>query len=703
MDTRTIRKTFIDFFTKHGHLEAPSSSLIPDEPTLLLTNSGMVQMLPYLLKQKNPPHIRMSSIQKVFRTVDIDDIGIDGRHLTFFEMLGSWSFGDYYKKDAIHLALELLVKEMEFDKEKIWVSVFKGEEPIPKDTESIKYWLDEGIPNERIVELGWKDNFWGPPGETGPCGPSTEIYYDMGEALSCGKEDCKPGCDCDRYLEVWNAGVFMEYYKDEYGKFSTLPQKNVDTGAGLERVAAFMQGKTDCFDTDLLRQVVDLVCKKLHITDYDTNPKTKRSVKIITDHSRAAVFLISDGVMPSNEHRGYILRKVLRRAMAQVSINKGQAPFFTDIIDLIVSLYSDYYPNLLTQKEHIKEVITAEELKYSKTLQSGIKNLEKIFHTKGEVSGEDIFKLQDTYGLSPEIAIDLMNGLGITFDKESIATTYESSMQTQKNRSRLGSSFTLGKIIEEQFKNFPPTVFNGYNSLVEKANVLHIDRTESAYLIITDKTPMYAESGGQAGDKGTMTFVNGIVSISNVKKTKRGVFVHIADRNDENDSAIVLPDGKTSYPIPVTIEVDEINRKRSSYNHTATHLLHWAIREVLGKDSHQKGSYLDAGKLRFDFTSHKDVSKEDISKIETLVNEKIKEHAQVDIAEMQYTDAKKEGAIGLFEEKYLDRVRTVKIGNFSFELCGGTHASNTEELGTFRILKIEPVSEGIKRIRAVLE
>ena len=701
MDTNTIRKTFIEYFKEHDHKEAPSSSLVPDEPTLLLTNSGMVQMMPYLLMQQNPPHIRMCSVQKSFRTVDIDDIGIDGRHLTFFEMLGSWSFGDYYKKDAIHLAYDLLVNKFHFDKEKIWPSVFSGEGPIPKDEDSIKYWLAEGIPMDRITLLGWKDNFWGPPGETGPCGPSTEVYYDMGEELSCGKDTCAPGCDCDRFLEIWNAGVFMEYYKDEFGNFSPLPQKNVDTGAGLERMAAFLQGKKDAYDTDLLRQIVDAICKKLVITDYDTNEKTKRSVKIITDHTRASVFLITDGVMPSNEHRGYILRKLLRRAMAQVRINKGNAPFFDDLIDLVVKLYKDQYPNLEIQKEHVKEVMRLEEDKFSKTLQNGIKQLKKLSQSKKLIEGADLFKLQDTYGIPPEISVDLMDGLGISYDKEDWNNTFKENMQAQRQRSRIGSTFTLGKVIEGEFKDYPATTFTGYTNLRDKAKLLGIKTTEDAYLIVLDTTPMYAESGGQSGDKGTISFSpDDVVSISNVKKTKRGVYVHIAPRLGENEFVL-------SYALKkdheVNVEVDELNRKRSSYNHTATHLLHWALQQVLGKDALQRGSYLDANKLRFDFKYDQMPSKEQIEHIEKLVNEKIQKNEDVHIHEMSLQEAKKEGAIGLFENKYGDEVRTVKIGNFSFELCGGTHATNTSELGTFRIIKVESISEGVKRIRAVLE
>lgn len=697
MDTRTIRKVFIDYFKKHEHLEAISSSLVPDEPTLLLTNSGMVQMMPYLLAQKNPPHIRMCSVQKSFRTGDIDDVGLDGRHFTFFEMLGSWSFGDYYKKDAIQLALDLLVHEYHFVKEHIWVTIFKGEDPIPKDTDSYTYWIEQGIPKERIVELGWKDNFWGPPGETGPCGPSTEIYYDMGEDVGCKKPDCKPGCDCDRFLEIWNAGVFMEYYKDEFGKFSPLPQKNVDTGAGLERLAAFLQHKKDAYDTDLIRQIIDLICEKLHITHYDTNKKAKRSIKIITDHIRASIFLIADGVTPSNEHRGYILRKVLRRALSQVKIHKGPTPFFTDIIDLVISLYTDQYPELTKRKEVIHSVIRTEEEKFSKTLATGIRILEKL----QKITGEDIFKLQDTYGLPPEIALDLLEGLNITYDKEEITEAYKISMEKQRSTSRIGSMFTLGKVFEEKLKKYPATNFVGYTELKLKTEAIAIERTDAAYFIILKETPLYAESGGQTGDSGTITFPTGMVTITNVKKTKRGVFIHIAKRSEENDAIISIPTDNTA--IPVTVEVDEVKRKRTSYNHTATHLLHAAIRKILGSDSHQKGSYLDADRFRFDFTYGGNITKAQIQEIEQIVNAEIKKDIPVQISETSYHNAKKSGAIGLFENTYGEKVRTVKINTFSYEMCGGTHAVRTGDLGTFRILKLESVSEGVKRIRAILE
>jgi len=698
MDTETTRKTFLTYFTEHTHLEAPSSSLVPDEPSLLLTNSGMVQMMPYLLMEKNPPHIRMCSIQKCFRTGDIEDVGKDGRHLTFFEMLGSWSFGDYYKPDAIHLALDLLVTKYHFDKNNIWISVFKGEHSIPEDGESITYWLKEGIPMNRIVKLGWKDNFWGPPGETGPCGPSTEIYYDMGEALGCGEADCMPGCDCDRFMEIWNAGVFMEYYKDAYGNFTPLPQKNVDTGAGLERMTAFLQHKTDVFDTDLLRQIVDKICFLLHIEDYDTDPIHKRAVKIIADHTRAAVFLIADGVVPSNEHRGYILRKLLRRALTQIKVTSTGKEIFSPLANLIITLYNGQYPTLASEKETIISILEKEEQKFTKTLDAGIRNIQKIYKTKGIITGEDIFTLQDTFGIPPEISELLMEGLQIKTDNIEWKDAYKAALETQRTRSRIGSTFTLGKVIEEAFKDIEPTKFTGYTSFTEETDTVKTTTTDDVYLIVLTKTPMYAESGGQAGDMGTITFPTGEVQVTNVKKTKRGIFVHIVPRNDQSDTVMQHIEEKQH----VTVVVDEINRRKSSYNHTATHLLHYAIRQVLGANALQRGSYLNADKLRFDFASEKEISADDIKEIERIVNERISKNDSVHIEEMAYDKAKKLGAIGLFENKYGSEVRSVGIGDYSLELCGGTHATKTGELGSFKILKVESISKGIKRIRAVL-
>lgn len=450
MTSDEIRTKFIEYFQEHGHLRVTSSSLIPDEPTLLLTTAGMVQMMPYLLSQKKPPHVRVCSVQKCFRTTDIDEVGNDGRHLTFFEMLGSWSFGDYYKKDAIKLAYDLLVDKFHFDKEKMWVSVFKGENGIPRDEESIKYWEEVGVPKDRIVELGWGDNFWGPPGNEGPCGPSTEVYYDMLSDELKGVDTnleythmnsdkiyqdltkrCLPGCDCDRFLEVWNAGVFTEYYRDANKVFTPLPQKNVDTGAGLERMASFLQGKRDVFHTDMLfpiyKGVEGMMPKETPV----------KSIRIITDHIRAAVFLIADEVYPSNEHRGYVLRKILRRAIVQVLLNDGEFPFLEKLVDIVINLFKDEYPNLLNRREKIIDVISQEEQKFSNSLKRAITQMDKILEKKKNLDGKDVFLLKDTYGLPVEVLKDIFIEKGLEFDSEG----YEREMDIQRERSRSSSSF----------------------------------------------------------------------------------------------------------------------------------------------------------------------------------------------------------------------------------------------------------------------
>ncbi len=685
MNGKEIREKFIKFFIKNNHTEFKSSSLVPDDETLLFTTAGMVQMVPFLMREKEIISPRVCSVQKSFRTTDIDDIGSDGRHLTFFEMLGSWSFGDYYKKEAIELAYELLTEEFLLDKEKIWVSIFKGDKDIPKDSESYKYWLDLGLKKERIVELV-QDNFWGPTGVEGPCGPSTEIYYDNGEELGCGREDCAPGCDCDRFLEIWNAGVFMEYYKDENGNFSKLPFTNVDTGAGLERLVMVLQDKKSVFDTDLFEPIVSKI-------KAESSKFNERSCRIIADHIRGISFIISDGIIPQNEHRGYILRRLIRKSLLHAKTLGLKDFFLSELSGVVIDTYSDVYPELSSKRDLVKKILDEEEVKFGKTLDKGLKRLDGLI-VKGKISGDNMFLLHDTYGFNIDILRDILKEREIEFSEED----FYKKLNEQKDRSRISSSFTLGKSIEEEFFDYPKTKFIGYDDLrLKDAKVLFVSQGEDEVYFVLDQTPFYAEGGGQVGDRG-IVLSNGVeIEVNNVKKTKRGVYIHFGKYKNFSQ--------KLSSEDLVTCIVDKDIREKTSFNHTAVHLLNKAMKIILGDQVVQKGSFIDSEKIRFDFNFDRALSLEEIKTIEDLVNENILKKEDIEVSEKNFEDIKKLGIDLPFEDRYdkNSKLRVVRIGDFSQELCGGTHKGNTSSLGKFKITKQESVSKGIRRVRAVLE
>ena len=691
MESSKIREKFITFFINNGHERFKSSSLIPDDDTLLFTTAGMVQMVPYLLRERELEFMRVCSIQKSFRTTDIENIGSDGRHLTFFEMLGSWSFGDYYKKEAIDLAYRLLTKEFDIPKEKLWVSVFKGNNNIPRDSESYGYWKDLGFPTDRIIELE-EDNFWGPTSEEGPCGPSTEIYYDQGRKVcdsssySCCKDDvCQPGCDCDRFLEIWNAGVFMEYFKDANGVFSKLPFTNVDTGAGLERLAMVLQNKSSVFETDLFVPIMDYIKK-------ESSNFNIKSARVVADHIRSIVFLVSDGVIPSNEHRGYILRRILRRVFYNVSILDPKVnDFLLNLVDIVINIYKDEYSEIDNSKEDIYNSISSESIIYSNTVLKGIKQLDKIIKN-GKVSGEELFKLHDTYGLSIDISRDILYSRGIAFDE----TGFEDRMKKQQERSRMNSSFSLGKDTEQDFSLYPKTEFLGYSILsLVGAEVLYVQVNEGDVTFVLNKTTFYAEGGGQIGDSGKVIGNNLEIDIVNVKKTKLGVYLHFGK----------IIKGEIKEGDIVSCYVDKEKRDLTSFNHSAVHLLNKAVKVVLGDSVSQKGAFIDSHRIRFDFNFDRALSPEEIERIENLVNDNIGMHENIEIIEKNLEDAKNMGVDLAFEDRYdkTSLLRVVKIGDFSVELCGGTHFGNTSQLGRFKIIKQESASRGIRRVRAILE
>ncbi len=691
MNSIDIREKFINFFINNGHKRFKSSSLVPDDDTLLFTTAGMVQMVPYLLRERELEFVRVCSIQKSFRTTDIENIGSDGRHLTFFEMLGSWSFGDYYKKEAIELAFRLLNEEFKIPKEKLWVTIFKGNKNIPRDTESYGYWRNLDFPIDKIIELE-EDNFWGPTSEEGPCGPSTEVYYDQGkkvcntEIYSCCKDDlCKPGCDCDRYLEIWNAGVFMEYFKDTNGVFSKLPFTNVDTGAGLERLAMVLQSKSSVFETDLFTPIMDYIKK------YSSNFDIK-SARVVADHIKSVVFLVSDGVRPANEHRGYILRRILRRVFYNIGILEPRVDkFLENLVNIVIDTYKGEYPEIEKKREEIYNQILSENITYTNTVLKGIQNLDKIIQI-GHVSGEELFKLHDTYGLSIDISRDILYSRGINFDQSG----FDAQMKKQQERSRMNSSFSLGKDIEQDFSLYPKSEFLGYDILsLVGAEVLYAQVNEEEVTFVLNKTPFYAEGGGQIGDSGKVIGNNLEIEVLNVKKTKLGVYLHFGKiiNGDINEGDIV------------NCYVDKEKRELTSFNHTAVHLLNKAIKIVLGEGVSQKGAFIDPFRIRFDFNFDRALSSEEIEKIEDLVNKNIATHQNIEIIEKKIEDAKKMGVELAFEDRYdkSSLLRVVKIGDFSVELCGGTHFGNTSQLGKFKIIKQESASRGIRRVRAILE
>ncbi len=693
MKSKDIREKFIKFFTLNGHERFNSSSLVPDDETLLFTTAGMVQLVPYLLREKDIDFKRVCSTQKSFRTSDIENVGNDGRHLTFFEMLGSWSFGDYYKEEAIELAFDLLTKEFKLPKDKLWVTIFKGNKNIPRDSESYIHWQKLGFSSNRIIELE-EDNFWGPTSEEGPCGPSTEIYYDQGNSVcnkdmySCCKNNkCIPGCDCDRYLEIWNAGVFMEYFKNSSGVFSKLPFTNVDTGAGLERLSMVLQNKTSVFETDLFSSIIDIIRN-------DSSNFNINSANLVADHIKSIVFLVLDGVLPSNEHRGYILRRITRRLFYNITILGYQDNLCLNLVEEVLSIYEGIYfekSDRNSNLEKVLKVIREEDIIYSNTVLKGIKNLEKLID-KGKISGEDLFKLHDTYGLNIDMSKDILLSRGLDFDEKG----FNDKMKQQQERSRMNSSFSLGKSVEKDFSEYPKTEFLGYDILsLMGAEVLYAEENDGEIIFILNKTTFYAEGGGQIGDSGKVMGNNLEVAVSNVKKTKLGVYLHFGK----------LLKGKMKEGDIVNCYVDKGKRENTSFNHTAVHLLNKAMKIVLGDTVSQKGAFIDSDRIRFDFNLDRALSSEEIEKIEDIVNENISKNENIQILEKNFDEVKKMGIDLAFEDRYdkTAKLRVVKIGDFSIELCGGTHFGNTGKIGKFKIVKQESASKGIRRIRAILE
>jgi len=689
-----IRELFLDFFVSKGHLKVPSSSLVPrNDPTVLLTTAGMQQMIPYFLGRETPPALRLTSAQKCFRTTDIDKVGNE-RSLTFFEMMGNFSVGDYFKREAVAFAWELLTGVFKIPANKLYPTVH------PEDDEAPRWWSEiAGYPDEAIVRL--EDNWWGPPGASGPCGPDSEIYYDRGVEHGCGRADCKPGCECERFLEIWNL-VFMQFYQDLDGTRTPLPKKNIDTGLGLERLSMVLQGKESVFDTDLFRPIIDKFAA-LANTTYGKDHKADTSLRVIADHGRALVFLAADGVLPSNEGRGYIFRRILRRAVRHGKLLGLDKPFLSEAADTVIDLMKSHYVELGLQRDRIVEILSLEEKKFSQTLNAGlfllnnlIEDLKKRQHTA--IPGEVAFKLYDTHGFPLELTQEVAAEHGFTVD----VSGFEQSMQRQQERSRSATAFAQGKdeaALTDILKRVGPTEFTGYQGIsgsgkvlalvVDGVEVEEISAPQSA-LVILDSTPFYAESGGQIGDRGDLSGSMGIFSVQDTRRPLKGLIVHYGE----------IREGYMRVGESVQANVISQRREDTIRNHSATHLLHKALRDLLGPQVEQRGSLVEPERLRFDFASPRALTASDLAQVDEQINQWIRANLPVQTKIMSLQDALQTGAMALFGEKYDDLVRVVSMGS-STELCGGTHCSATGQIGTYITTQETSIAAGIRRIEAL--
>ena len=692
MTGNELRKSFIDFFKSKEHKHFESASLIPDDKSLLLTVAGMVPFKPFFLGEKEAPFKRITTYQKCIRTNDLENVGRTPRHHTFFEMLGNFSFGDYFKKEAIEWSWEYITKVLKLEEERLWVSVFET------DDEAYEIWNKHiGVPEERIVRLGEDDNWWA-AGPVGSCGPCSEIYYDTCRMGKNNEEaDRKPGDEGDRFLEIWNL-VFTEWNRMEDGTLVPLPEKNIDTGAGLERVASVVQEKESNFETDLFMPIIKGIEEVLEIKKEEFD----ETIKIIADHIRATVFLIGDGVLPSNEGRGYILRKIIRRAFGAGSSAKGKVfekedIFLYRLASYVINNMKEAYPELEEKKEYIEKVIRLEEERFSITLKNGIEMLsdeiEKLEGTGNRKLSSDVtFKLYDTFGLPFELTKLMLEHQGFEASEEEFEKKLEEQVQRSKNSRVTVSDMIKDEFIDEFFEKYGKTEFTGYQSYEENARILHLAKSEgiAGYEMIFDKTPFYAESGGQVSDTGVVIVGEFEGKVTGVAK-KKDVFVHQVE---------VVRGIVPSAGAPVELYVDVENRKDIQRNHTATHILHKVLREKLGTHVEQSGSLVDSEKLRFDFSHFESISREVLDEIEEEVNDIILANIPVIIGYENIQTAKDRGAMALFSDKYGDIVRVVEIPGFSIELCGGTHVESTGEIGLFNIESESGISSGVRRIVA---
>ena len=692
-----LREMFLRFFETKGHLRLPSFSLIPqDDASLLLINSGMAPMKPYFKGDKEPPRHRVCTCQKCIRTGDIENIGKTARHGTYFEMLGNFSFGDYFKHEAIAWSWEFLTSPdwVGLDPERLYPSVYE------KDDEAFNIWRDEiGIPESRITRLGKDDNFW--EHGSGPCGPCSEIYFDRGEAYGCGKPDCAPGCDCDRYMEVWN-NVFSQFDNDGNGNYSDLVQKNIDTGMGLERLAVVCQGVDSLFDVDTVMNITHKV-SEITGAHYGDSHQTDVSLRVITDHIRASVMMISDGILPSNEGRGYVLRRLLRRAARHGKLLGVNEPFLYQVVDMVVHENECQYPELREKQAYITRVIRNEEENFAKTIDAGMHIFSDLLaehQAKGErvFSGADAFKLYDTYGFPIDLTREMVQEQDMTVDEDAFQELMEQQrVRARKAREALGDLAWAGVDLG---LDTTPTKFTGYDHTVDQGTILaivcdgevcsEIDEGKQGVLVL-DCTPFYAEMGGQVADNGVIETDGALFQVTDVQKDKAGKFLHHG----------VMHSGRLQVEQTVTARIDTDRRKAIMRAHSATHLLQAALREVLGDHVHQAGSLVEPDRLRFDLTHFSAITPEELERVNEIVGDWILDGMDVTVSEMSMEQAKASGATALFSEKYGDLVRVVNMGGKSVELCGGTHVDNTAKIGPFRITGESSVASGVRRVEAI--
>ena len=692
-----LRRMFLEFFESKGHLAMKSFSLVPhNDNSLLLINSGMAPLKPYFTGQEIPPRKRVTTCQKCIRTGDIENIGKTARHGTFFEMLGNFSFGDYFKTEAIHWSWEFLTEVVGLDPERLYPSVYLD------DDEAFRIWNEEiGVPAEKIFRFGKEDNFWehGP----GPCGPCSEIYYDRGEKYGCGKPDCTVGCECDRYIEVWN-NVFTQFENDGHGNYTELVQKNIDTGMGLERLAVVVQDVDSLFTVDTNKALLDAVCALAH-TEYQADHKKDVSLRIIADHIKSCTFMISDGIMPSNEGRGYVLRRLLRRAARHGRLLGIEGRFMAELSKTVIELSKDGYPELEEKKPMILKVLAEEEEKFNKTIDQGLAilgEMEAEMEKKGEtvLSGDNAFKLYDTYGFPLDLTIEILEEKNMTVDEDG----FQAAMKEQREKARaarkttnyMGADVTVYQSIPAEIT----TAFVGYDRLVHDSEITVLTTESEIVEALTDgqhgtilvkETPFYGTMGGQTGDTGVITGAGGSFVVEDTIHLQGGKVGHVGYM-----ASGMLTAGET-----VTLKVSESARRSTEKNHSATHLLQKALRMVLGEHVEQAGSLVTPDRLRFDFTHFSAMTAEELKKVEELVNQEIQAGLDVVTQEMSLDEAKKTGAMALFGEKYGEKVRVVKMGDFSTELCGGTHVGNTGTIHAFKIVSEAGIAAGVRRIEAL--
>ncbi|MBC7765724.1 MAG: alanine--tRNA ligase [Hyphomonadaceae bacterium] len=692
-----IREKYLAFFEGKGHLRLPSFPLVPQgDASLLLINAGMAPLKPYFTGKEVPPSKRVTTCQKCIRTPDIERVGKTARHGTFFEMLGNFSFGDYFKVEATAWAWEFITKTMEMPIDKLWVSIYED------DDEAFDIWTKQvGVSADHIVRLGKADNFW--EIGTGPCGPCSEIYFDRGDENGCGSPDCAVGCDCDRFVEFWNL-VFTQFDKDEAGNYNRLPKPNIDTGMGLERLAAIMQGVGNLFEVDTVTNIMSHITKIAGV-QYKTDAKTDVSLRVITDHVRSTTMMVSDGILPSNEGRGYVLRRLLRRAARHGKLLGIQKPFLNEVALTVIEESKEAYPDLKEKQDFIQKVIANEEQRFDETIDAGLAILNQyIVEMKeqkvAQLSGDKAFKLYDTYGFPIDLTLEILVEQDFTADEQG----FSDEMDAQRTRARQaraqGNHAGWDDNIFSQLDKGIKTSFIGYGqnaceaqvlALVKEDEIVQAVQTDEQVTVILDQTVFYGESGGQVGDIGTITTNNCTVQITDTKKLNDGKFLHIG----------LVTKGFLQVGDQVTATLDNENRNAIARNHSATHLLQKALKEILGSHVAQAGSYVNAERLRFDFNHFTAVTKEELLAAETAVNRMILQGLQVDINEMPIDDAKKIGAMALFGEKYGKTVRVVKMGDYSIELCGGCHVQNTSAIGLVKILSDSGVAAGVRRVEAV--